>query len=58
LRKAEALPAAKKGQLLELVDCMDMMPKLGMQYREQFVVFRKGEASHNARIVTYMDIKK
>ena len=29
-----------------------------MQYREQIVVFRKGEINHIARIVTYVDIKK
>ena len=28
-----------------------------MQYRERIVVFRKGEISHIARIVTYVDIK-
>jgi IS4 transposase len=30
----------------------------GMKYREQVVVFRKGEISHIARIITYVDIKK
>lgn len=29
-----------------------------MEYREQIVVFRKGEINHIARIVTYVDIKK
>lgn len=29
-----------------------------MDYREQIVVFRKGEIKHIARIVTYVDIKK
>ena len=29
-----------------------------MEYREQVVVFRKGETRHIARIVTYVDIKK
>ena len=40
---------------------MDLMyqNELGqMQYREQIVVFRKGEISHIARIITYVDIKK
>lgn len=43
-------------ELLE--DCMDMDPSGKMQYREQVVVFRKGEINHIARIVTYVDIKK
>ena len=29
-----------------------------MQYREQVVVFRKGDINHIARIITYVDIKK
>ena len=29
-----------------------------MEYREQVVVFRKGETRHIARIVTYVDIKR
>ena len=29
-----------------------------MEYREQVVVFRKGEINHMARIITYVDIKK
>ena len=29
-----------------------------MEYREQIVVFRKGEINHLARIVTYVDMKK
>lgn len=29
-----------------------------MEYREQTVVFDKGDARHRARIVTYVDIKK
>ena len=40
---------------------MDVMNQneLGqMQYREQIVMFRKGELSHIARIITYADIKK
>ncbi|MCR5065731.1 MAG: IS4 family transposase, partial [Bacteroidales bacterium] len=49
----------KKNLVYEvLVDCMDMLPSGGMQYREQVVVFRKDEISHLARIVTYVDIKK
>jgi hypothetical protein len=34
------------------VDCMDMMPKVGMQHREQVVVSRTGEVNHLARIIT------
>jgi hypothetical protein len=41
-----------------LVDCMDMAPEDGMKYREQVVVFRRGEINHIARIITYVDIKK
>ena len=49
----------KKNLVYEvLVDCMDMDPSGKMQYREQVVVFRKGEISHIARIVTYVDMKK
>lgn len=50
----------KKSLVYEVLeDCMDMLPGgEGMQYREQVVVFRKGETSHLARIVTYVDIKK
>ena len=29
-----------------------------MQYREQIVVFRKGDVSHISRIITYVDIRK
>ena len=41
-----------------LVDCMDMNADGKMEYREQVVVFRKGDISHIARIITYVDIKK
>ena len=41
-----------------LVDCMDMNREGRMEYRDQVVVFRKGEISHIARIITYVDIKK
>lgn len=40
-----------------LEDCMDMNEDGKMKYREQVVVFRKGEINH-ARIITYVDIKK
>lgn len=40
-----------------LVDCMDMNSGGKMEYREQVVVFRKGEINHIARIITYVDIK-
>jgi len=39
-------------------DCMDMSPDGKMVFREQVVVFRKGETSHIARIITYTDIKE
>ena len=29
-----------------------------MEYREQVVVFRKGEINHIARIITYVDVKR
>lgn len=49
----------KKNLVYEILDdCMDMLPSGEMQYREQVVVFRKGEINHLARIVTYVDIKK
>ena len=35
-----------------------MTPEGKMEYREQVVVFRKGETRHVARIVTYVDFKK
>ena len=41
-----------------LVDCMRQNPQGLMEYREQVVVFRKGEINHIARIITYVDIKK
>lgn len=41
-----------------LEDCMDMTPEGKMEYREHVVVFRKGDISHIARIITYVDIKK
>ena len=41
-----------------LVDCMDMTEDGLMEYREQVVVFRKGDINHIARIVTYVDMKK
>lgn len=41
-----------------LVDCMEMTEEGRMSYREQVVVFRKGDINHIARIVTYVDIKK
>ena len=41
-----------------LVDCMDMNAEGKMEYREQVVVFRRGEINHIARIITYVDIKK
>ena len=41
-----------------LVDCMDMNRDGKMEYREQVVVFRKGDISHIARIITYVDIRK
>ena len=41
-----------------LLDLMEMTPEGKMEYREQVVVFRKGETNHIARIVTYVDIKK
>lgn len=41
-----------------LVDCMDQDSKGLMEYREQVVVFRKGDINHIARIITYVDIKK
>lgn len=41
-----------------LLDFMEMTPEGKMEYREQVVVFRKGETRHVARIVTYVDFKK
>ena len=49
----------KKNLVYEVLeDCMDMDPSGKMQYREQVVVFRKGNINHIARIVTYVDINK
>ena len=41
-----------------LVDCMHQNPQGFMEYREQVVVFRKGDINHIVRIITYVDIKK
>ena len=41
-----------------LVDLMEMTPEGKMGHREQVVVSRKGEISHIARTITYVDIKK
>lgn len=41
-----------------LVDCMEQNGDGLMAYREQVVVFRKGQINHIARIITYVDIKK
>lgn len=41
-----------------LYSVMDMNKDGEMAYREQVVVFRKGEINHIARLVTYVDIKK
>lgn len=38
-------------------DCMDMSPDGKMVFREQVVVFRKGEICHLVRIITYADVK-
>ncbi|MGL4327943.1 MAG: IS4 family transposase [Tannerellaceae bacterium] len=49
----------KKNLTYEVLDgCMDMNEDGLMQYREQVVVFRKGDINHIARIITYMDMKK
>ena len=49
----------KKNLKYELLfDFMEMAPEGKMEYREQVVVFSKGETRHIARIVTYVDIKK
>lgn len=50
------MKASLKYEILE--DCMDMNEDGKMQYREQVVVFRKGDINHIARIITYVDIKK
>lgn len=41
-----------------LFDFMEITPDGKMEYREQVVVFHKGETNHIARMVTYVDIKK
>ena len=41
-----------------LVDCMDMNQDGKMEYREQVVVFGKGDINHIARIITCVDIRK
>ena len=41
-----------------LLDFMEMTPAGKMEYREQIVVFSKGETRHIARIITYADLKK
>lgn len=48
----------KKNLTYEVLhDCMEMNEKGLMQHREQVVVFRKGNISHIARIITYVDMK-
>ena len=41
-----------------LLDFMEMTPAGKMEYREQIVVFSKGNTRHIARIITYVDFKK
>ena len=41
-----------------LVDCIHQKSQGVMEYREQIVVFSKGNINHIARIITYVDIKK
>jgi hypothetical protein len=41
-----------------LLDFMEITLEGTMEYREQIVVFRKGDINHIARMVTYVDIKK
>ena len=41
-----------------LVDCIHQNPQGLMEYREQVVVFRKGDINHIARIIIYVDIRK
>ena len=49
----------KKNLSYELLfDFMEMTPDAKMKYREQVVVFQKGETRHIARIVTFVDFKK
>lgn len=48
----------KKGLKYDVkADCMDMSTDGRMAYREQVVVFRKGETAHIARIITHVDTK-
>jgi hypothetical protein len=59
LRNVAYVTKMKKSLTYEVLDgCMDMNEDGLMQYREQVVVFRKGDMSHIARIITYVDIKK
>lgn len=49
----------KKNLRYELLfDFMEITPEGKMEYRERIVVFRKGDISHIARMITYVDIKK
>lgn len=49
----------KKNLKYELLyDFMEITPESKMEYREQIVVFRKGDINHIARMITYVDIKK
>lgn len=41
-----------------LFDFMEITPEGKMVYREQIVVFRKGDINHIARMITYVDHKK
>lgn len=59
LRNVVYVTKMKKNLKYELLfDFMEMAPEGKMEYREQVVVFSKGETRHIARIVTYVDIKK
>ena len=59
LRNVVYVTKIKKNLKYELLfDFMEMAPEGKMEYREQVVVFSKGETRHIARIVTYVDIKK
>lgn len=49
----------KKNLKYELLfDFMEITPEGKMEYREQIVLFRKGDINHIARMITYVDIKK
>ena len=49
----------KKNLTYQLLSDRMYMTRQGMmEYREQTVVFNKGNTPHKARIVTYVDIKK